>query len=248
MLVILILIFSRYWVARLCRLIVLFHHLCEGSARGNWDPRGGQQPFRPNPNGVGDRTTTLRQLLTRAAFSFLRPRLIYASPGWFPLRSVTNIIKLERLYWAASRAIAGCLLSSPIPLLLSKVSLLPLRVILTHFAMSSYERALRLPTSFHISGLPRLGVKSKFFRSSWRAFASTHPLVLLSTSLWRLSLLALLHFFGTFHLSLWSLLFPPHPPALIPYISPRYSSCSPWLSLTSWSGDRDRRLCSFSFW
>ena len=26
--------------------------LYEGSARGNWDPRKGQQPFRPNP-GLG---------------------------------------------------------------------------------------------------------------------------------------------------------------------------------------------------
>ena len=25
----------------------------KGSARGNWDPREGQQPFRPNPNGSG---------------------------------------------------------------------------------------------------------------------------------------------------------------------------------------------------
>ena len=37
--------------------------LCEGSARGSWDPRESQQPFRPNPNGVGDRTTTLKRLL-----------------------------------------------------------------------------------------------------------------------------------------------------------------------------------------
>ena len=37
--------------------------LCGGSARGNWDTREGQQPFRPNPNGLGDRTTTLRRLL-----------------------------------------------------------------------------------------------------------------------------------------------------------------------------------------
>ena len=37
--------------------------LCEGSARGNWDPREGQQPFRTNPNEVGDRTNTLRRLL-----------------------------------------------------------------------------------------------------------------------------------------------------------------------------------------
>ena len=39
----------------------------KGSARGNWDPRKVQQPFRPNPNGVGDRTTTLRRLLIGAA-------------------------------------------------------------------------------------------------------------------------------------------------------------------------------------
>ena len=37
--------------------------LCEESAWGNWDPREGQQQFRLNPNGVGDRTTTLRRLL-----------------------------------------------------------------------------------------------------------------------------------------------------------------------------------------
>ena len=40
--------------------------LCEGSARGNWDSREDQQPFRSNPNGVGDRTTTLRRLLIGA--------------------------------------------------------------------------------------------------------------------------------------------------------------------------------------
>ena len=36
------------------------------SALGNWDPRESQQPFRPNPNGVGYRTTTLRRLLIGA--------------------------------------------------------------------------------------------------------------------------------------------------------------------------------------
>ena len=44
----------------------------KGSDRGNWDPRVGQQPFRPNSNGVGDRTTTLRRLLIGADY--------YASP------------------------------------------------------------------------------------------------------------------------------------------------------------------------
>ena len=114
--------------------------------------------------------------------SLLWPLLTYASPGWFPFLSVTNITKLECLHRAASRAITGCLSSSPIPLLLSEASLSPLRVTLTHFTLLSYERALRLPTSFPISGLARLGVKPRLCRSSWRAFASTHPLMLPSTS------------------------------------------------------------------
>ena len=43
----------------------------KGSGPGNWDPREGQQPFRPNPNGVGDRTTTLRRLLIGAGVKLL---------------------------------------------------------------------------------------------------------------------------------------------------------------------------------
>ena len=113
--------------------------------------------------------------------SFIRPLLTYASPGWFPFLSATNITKLERLHRAASRAITGCLSSSPIQLLLSEASLPLLRVNLTHFTLLSYERALRLPTSFSISGLARLEVKPRLCRSSWRAFASTHPLMVPST-------------------------------------------------------------------
>ena len=103
-------------------------------------------------------------------------------PDGFLFLSVTNITKLERLHRAASRAITGCLSSSPIPLLLSEASLPPLRVTLTHFTLSSYERALCLPTFFPILDLARLGVKPRLCRSSWRAFASTHPLMLPSTS------------------------------------------------------------------
>ena len=114
--------------------------------------------------------------------SFLRPLLTYASPGWFPFLRVSIFTKLERLHQAASRAITGCLSSSPIPLLLTEASLPPLQVTLTHFTLFSYERALRLPTSFLISGLARLGVKPRLCRSSWRAFASTNPLMLPSTS------------------------------------------------------------------
>ena len=113
--------------------------------------------------------------------SFLWSLLTYASPAWFPFLSAINLTKLERLHRAASRAITGCLSSSPIPLLLTKASLPPLRVTLIHFTLFSYERALRLPTPFPISGLAKLGVKPRLCRSFWRAFASTHSLMLPST-------------------------------------------------------------------
>ena len=78
--------------------------------------------------------------------SFVWPLLTHASPGWFPFLSATNLNKLERLHQAASCAITDCLLSSPIPLLLTEASLPPLRVTLTHFTLFSYERALCLST------------------------------------------------------------------------------------------------------
>ena len=40
--------------------------LCEGSPQGNWDLQETQRPFPPNPNGVRNRTTTLRRLLSGA--------------------------------------------------------------------------------------------------------------------------------------------------------------------------------------
>ena len=83
--------------------------------------------------------------------SFLRSLLTYASPGWFPFLNATNFTKLERLHRAASRAITGCLLSSPIPLLLSETSLPPLRVTLTHFTFLSYEWSLILSPIYNSS-------------------------------------------------------------------------------------------------
>ena len=130
------------------------------------------------PHGALLRSPSL-SLLCKA---FLQLLLTYASPGRFPFLSVTNFIKLERLHRATNCAITGCFTSSPIPLLLFEASLPPLRVTLTHFTFSFYERALCLPTFFSISGLARLGVKPRLCRSSWRAFASTHPLMLTSTS------------------------------------------------------------------
>ena len=51
----------------------------KGSARGNWDPREGQQPFRPNPNGAGDLTTTLRRLLIGAVTDLSQKQLVNSS-------------------------------------------------------------------------------------------------------------------------------------------------------------------------
>ena len=148
--------------------------------------------------------------------AFLQPLLTYASPGWFLFLSAINSTKLERLHRAASRAITGCLSSSLIPLLLSEASLPPLRVTLTHFTRSSYEWALYLQTSFPISGLDRLGVKPKLSRSSWIAFAFTHPLYFLLLLLRRLLLLALPVLLGICLPSPWSPPFPLHALALIP--------------------------------
>ena len=114
--------------------------------------------------------------------AILQPLLTYVSTGWFCFLNATNFTKLECLHQATSRAIIGCLSSSPIPLLLFEASLPSLQVTLTHFTLSSYERVLCLPTFFPISGLARLGVKSIICRSSWRAFASTHLLMPSSTS------------------------------------------------------------------
>ena len=69
-----------------------------------------------------------KESLSLLYIAFLRPLLTYASPGWFPFLSATNLTKLERLHRAASRTITGCLSSSPIPLLLCEASLPPLLI------------------------------------------------------------------------------------------------------------------------
>ena len=181
--------------------------------------------------------------------ALLRSLLTYASPGWFPFLSATNLTRLERLHQAASRAITGCLSSSPIPLLLTEASLPPLRVTLTQFTLFSYKRVLRVPTSFPISGLTRLGVKPRLCRSSWRALASTHPLMLSSTCS-REALLACprcpswnLPSF-TVESTLSSPCSRPDPP------HSRQGAALAHLDslLPSWPNTLDRRLCSFSFW
>ena len=131
------------------------------------------------------------------------------------LLSVNYFTKLERLHRMTSRAITGGLSSSPIPLL-SEASRPFLRVTLTHFALSYYERALRLPTSFPISDLARLAVKPRLSRFSWRTFASIHPLMPALTSPREDFLLALPLLSKTHLTLLWSPPFPLHVPPLIP--------------------------------
>ena len=131
--------------------------------------------------------------------TFLRYLLIYALPGWFPFLSVTNSTNFKRLDQVVDCAITSCLSFSLIPLFLSGASLASLSgaslaslsVTLTHFALSSYERALWLPTFGSISGLAKIGVKPRLCRSPWRAFASNHPLWFFLLLLRRFSLLAL---------------------------------------------------------
>ena len=134
-----------------------------------------------------------------------------------------------------------------IPLLLSEASLPPLRVTLTHFTLLFCERALRLQTSFLISGLGRLGEKPRLCRLSWRAFASTHPLMLLLV-LGRLFLLALPVLLGICLPSRWSPPLPLHALVLIS-LSLAKVPLSPTLTLSPlmiWCCGQ--RLCSFSFW
>ena len=159
--------------------------------------------------------------------AFLRPLLTYASPGCFPFLSATNLTKLERLHRAASGAITGCLSSSPIPLFLTKAFLSLLRVTLTHFTLFSYERALRLPISFPISGLARLGVKPRLCRSSWSVLLRLTRSCFVLLVLGRLFLLALPVLLGICLRSRWSPPLPLHALALIPLSLARV-----WLSPT----------------
>ena len=67
---------------------------------------------------------------------------------------------------------------------------------------------------FTISGLTRLGVKPILFGSSWRGFASTHPLMLPSTS--KDALFACPLLLGACFSSLWNPPSPLHAPIMIP--------------------------------
>ena len=56
-----------------------------------------------------------KEFLSVLYTSFLRPPLTYASPGWFPFLSATNITKLERLHASTERPAAPSLAASRPP-------------------------------------------------------------------------------------------------------------------------------------
>ena len=85
--------------------------------------------------------------------AFICPILTYASPGRFPFSSPTHITTVERMHRFSCRVITDCLSSTPIPLLHIEALLPPLRVTLTHQSLSSFERALRLPSTFPLASL-----------------------------------------------------------------------------------------------
>ena len=106
--------------------------------------------------------------------------LTYASPGWFPFLYNTATNHLEVLHGAECRVITGCLSSTPSSLLLLEAQLPLLKLTLEHQALSSFERALRLPPDF--SSLYALATRNVPCRlkkkPSWRSFCSsaTQPL------------------------------------------------------------------------
>ena len=106
--------------------------------------------------------------------------LTYASPGWFPFLCNTATNHLEVLHRASCRVITGCPSSTPTSLLLLEAQLPPLKLTLEHQALSSLERALRLPPDF--SSLYALATRNVPYRlkkkPSWRSFCSsaTQPL------------------------------------------------------------------------
>ena len=111
--------------------------------------------------------------------TLVRPVLTYTSPGWFPFLCNTATNHLEVLHRAACRVITGCLSSIPSSLLLLEAQLPPLKLTLKltleHQALSSFERALRLPPVFSsLNALATRNVPCRLKKKpSWRSFCSS---------------------------------------------------------------------------
>ena len=107
-----------------------------------------------------------------------------------------------------------CFLSLTTPLLSFEASLILLPATLTHFALSSFEWALRISTLYSISRLNRLRMKPRISRSFGETLLLfTRPCFALPPSE-RLFLLRFPLLLKTHLLSGWNLLFLLHTPAL----------------------------------
>ena len=99
----------------------------------------------------------------RSPILFFKKQLVV--PFFYSFNGMVSISQRSQRYsWNTftKRPVAP-FLASPISLPLSSASRFLLRVTLTRFALSSYNRAFRLPTSVPISGFARLGEKLKIF-------------------------------------------------------------------------------------
>ena len=119
----------------------------------------------------GPSKESLSQLYT----SFVRPVLTYASPAWAPFAPKSILKPLSVLHNRACRVVSGCLSSTPLPSLYAESGLPPLFLNFRLSALSFYERALRLPPSFPISGVAKAKPRQRLKRTtSWRSFCATH--------------------------------------------------------------------------
>ena len=82
--------------------------------------------------------------------------MLFLDGSHFFVTLATN--HLEVLHRAACRVITGCLFSTPSSLLLLEAQLPPLKLILEHQTLYSFERALRLPPDF--SSLYALAIRN----------------------------------------------------------------------------------------
>ena len=107
--------------------------------------------------------------------AFIRPILTYASPSWFFFSSSNHIITVERMDRSSCRVITGCLSFTPIPLLHIEALLPPLRVTLTHQSLS-FDRVLRLSSTFPLDSLANSNPRIRLKKGSLRSFSRSYNL------------------------------------------------------------------------
>ena len=115
------------------------------------------------------------------------------------------------MHRSSCRVNTGCLSSTPIPLLHIE-ALPPLRVTLTHQSLS-FERALRLPSTFPLASLANSNARTRLKKGSWKSFSRSHNLT------------------PNLHLAREPLILcPPNPPGLSHLLTQFHSTSHPMLS------------------